>query len=40
MTSQNEHYLGLIKLILPEELSDYFELTNFEVQGKQFQVYL
>ncbi|WP_159522969.1 ISAon1 family transposase N-terminal region protein [Sunxiuqinia indica] len=40
MTSQNDHYFGLIKLILPEELFDYFELTNVEVQGKQVHVYL
>jgi hypothetical protein len=40
MTLQNDHYFGLIKLILPEELFDYFELTNFEVQDKQVHVYL
>lgn len=40
MTSKNDHYLGLIKLILPEELFDYFELINFEVRDNQVHVYL
>ncbi|MGE0077385.1 MAG: hypothetical protein AB7S48_05955 [Bacteroidales bacterium] len=40
MTSQNDHYLGLLKLILPEELFDYFELINFEVRDNQVHVYL
>ncbi len=40
MTFQNTHYLSLIKLILPEELFEYFELTNLEVLDQQVHVYL
>lgn len=40
MPSPNAHYLTLVKLILPEELFDYFELINLEVQDNQVHVYL
>lgn len=40
ITSHNDHYLGLLKLILPEELFDYFELINVEVRDNQVHVYL
>jgi hypothetical protein len=40
MTSQNDHYLGLVKLILPEELFDYFELIDLDVRDNQVHVYL
>lgn len=40
MSLQNSHYLTLIKLILPEELFEYFELINLEVIDRQVHVYL
>ena len=40
MTTQNTHYLSLIKLILPEELFDYFELANLELRNQEVHVYL
>jgi len=40
MTSENTHFLTLVKLILPEELFEYFELINLDVTEKQVHVYL
>lgn len=40
MSNANTHYLGLIKLLLPEELFEYFEIETFHVQEKEFHVYL
>lgn len=40
MSTNNEYYLSLIKLILPEELFEYFDLTNLEVKDNQVHAYL
>jgi len=32
MTEQNEHYQNLVKLLLPSEIFEYFEITNLVVQ--------
>ena len=40
MTTQNEHYLSLLKLILPEEIFDFFEIENIGVEEKEVHVYL
>ena len=40
MSTTNEHYLTLIKLLLPEELFDYFDLVNLEVKDNQVHAYL
>jgi len=40
MSRQNKHYLALIKLLLPEELFDYFDLINLEIIDNQVHVYL
>lgn len=40
MTTQNEHYLSLLKLILPEEVFDFFEIENIGIEDKEVHVYL
>lgn len=40
MTTQNEHYLSLLKLILPEEVFDFFEIENTQIEEKEVHVYL
>lgn len=40
MTAENSHYRELVRLLLPSELFDYFELTNLVVEGKDIHVYL
>jgi len=40
MSKNNEHYLGLIKLLLPEELFDYFELIHLEIINNEVHAYL
>lgn len=40
MSKNNEHYLGLIKLLLPEELFDYFELIHLEIIDNEVHAYL
>ncbi|WP_320168076.1 hypothetical protein [Mangrovibacterium marinum] len=40
MKTQNEQYSTLIRLILPEELFDFFLLVDLEVKDKQVHVYL
>lgn len=40
MTTQNEQYSTLIKLILPEELFAFFLVVDLEVKDKQVHVYL
>lgn len=40
MTTQNDQYSTLIRLILPEELFDFFKLTDLEVKDHQVHVYL
>ena len=40
MTPPTNHYQELIKLLLPEELFEYFAIVNIEVLGKEVHVYL
>lgn len=40
MNSQNEQYTLLLQAILPEDLFNYFEITDVKVQGKAIDVYL
>jgi len=39
MSSQQEHYKELVKLLLPEEIFDYFEITNIDVQDRSVLVF-
>lgn len=40
MYVQNEHYQGLVKLLLPSEIFDYFEITRLVVQEREVTVFL
>lgn len=40
MTMLNDHYQSLLKLLLPSELFDYFEITNLKVEDRSVAVYL
>lgn len=40
MSTNNEHYLALIKLLLPEELFDYFDLIHLEIIDNEVHAYL
>jgi len=40
MSEQESHYRELIRLLLPEELFDYFTVTNIKVEDKSVHVYL
>ena len=40
MTAINDHYQSLVKLILPSEIFDYFEITNLVVEERVVHVYL
>ena len=40
MSTYNENYLKLVKLILPEELFDYFDLINLEIKDNEIHAYL
>jgi hypothetical protein len=40
MTTQQDHYKELVKLLLPEEIFDYFEITNMVVQDRSVSVFL
>ena len=40
MSTNNKHYITLIKLLLPEELFEYFDLINLEEKDNQVHVYL
>lgn len=40
MSTQQDHYKELVKLLLPEEIFDYFEITNMVVQGRSVSVFL
>ncbi|MGD9930252.1 MAG: hypothetical protein AB7U05_09540 [Mangrovibacterium sp.] len=40
MTTQNDQYSSLIRLILPEELFEFFLMVDHEVTNKQVHVYL
>lgn len=40
MLSDNKHFNSLIKLLLPQEIFDYFELIHIEVNDKEVHVYM
>lgn len=40
MSTNNEQYLALIKLLLPEELFNYFDLIHLEIMDKEVHAYL
>ena len=40
MTSQKYHYEDLVKLLLPVEIFDYFEITNLIVEDRTVSVFL
>jgi hypothetical protein len=40
MSAVNEHYPSLVKLILPTEIFDYFEITNLVVEDRTISVFL
>lgn len=40
MSSQQDHYKELVKLFLPGEIFDYFEITNMVVQDRSVSVFL
>lgn len=37
---QNNHYEELVKLFLPHEIFEYFEIINLQVSGDELHVYL
>jgi hypothetical protein len=40
MTLQNDHYQDLVKLLLPSEIFDYFEITNLVIEDRSVAVFL
>lgn len=40
MSSQQDHYQELVKLLLPSELFDYFEIINLVVEDRSVTVFL
>lgn len=40
MTSQNDHNQDLVKLLLPSEIFDYFEITNLVIEDRSVAVFL
>ena len=40
MHSDNEHFNSLIKLLLPSDIFEYFEITRVEIEDKKVNVYL
>jgi hypothetical protein len=40
MSTQQDHYKELVKLLLPGEIFDYFEITNMVVQDRSVSVFL
>lgn len=40
MHSDNEHFNSLIKLLLPPEVFEYFEITQVDIEEKRVTVYL
>jgi hypothetical protein len=40
MATENEQYLSLVKLILPSEIFEYFEIINVVVEDNSIHVYL
>ena len=40
MSTQQDHYKELVKLLLPGEIFDYFEITNMVVEDRSVSVFL
>lgn len=40
MATQRDYYQNLVKLLLPEELFEYFEVTNLVIEERSVSVYL
>jgi len=40
MSTQRDYYQNLVKLLLPEELFEYFEVTNLVIEERSVSVYL
>jgi len=40
MSTQHDHYQELVKLLLPSEIFNYFEITNMIVQDRSVSVFL
>lgn len=40
MTEQNEHYQSIVKLLLPSEIFEYFEITRLNVSDRSIGVFL
>lgn len=40
MSKQKDYYQNLVKLLLPEELFEYFEVTNLVIEERSVSVYL
>jgi hypothetical protein len=40
MTSENAHYISLIKLLLPPEIFDFFDIVHLEVDNQEVHVHL
>ena len=40
MSSQQDHFTNLVKLFLPTEIFDYFEIVNVESEGRTVHIYL
>ena len=40
MTEKNNYYQELLKLLLPTEIFEYFEIVNLELEDKKVHVYL
>ena len=40
MSTQQDHYQELVKLLLPSEIFDYFEITNMIVEDRSVSIFL
>jgi transposase len=40
MTAPKDHYQDLVKLLLPSEIFDYFEITNLVIEDRSVTVFL
>ena len=40
MTSNNSHFNSLVKLLLPQEIFDYFSITKLETSEREIHVFL
>lgn len=40
MSAENEHYKSIVKLLLPSEIFDYFDITNLVIEDQAVRVFL